>query len=101
MKKTSYALFLAMALSVLCGCTVLQDAAYDQNPVTDVEIAALAMSRLNNDVMTGRATLSVGVQNGLATIYGSVPDHVTRERAIQIVQGTLGVTGVRDHTRRQ
>ena len=101
MKKSSIILLSAALLSLLMGCASLQDAIYDQDPITDEEVASYAVSRLNNDAMTARATLSVGIQNGIATLYGTVPDDATRERAIQLVRGSPGVIDVRDHTRRR
>ena len=94
-------LLLAAALVLLSGCSTFPDAGFDYEPASDEEIAAVAVSRLNSDIMTGRATLSVSVLNGRATLYGTVPDPVTRERAIQILQGSPGIQEVRDHTRRQ
>nr|HPJ57499.1 BON domain-containing protein [Kiritimatiellia bacterium] len=70
------------------GCAALQDAGWDATPTSDEDIAALASSRLNSDSMTASATLSVTVDSGMATLYGTVPDQVTRQRAIQILEGT-------------
>jgi osmotically-inducible protein OsmY len=99
MKKTLLLFSAAFVLLVLSGCAVLQgsDAAFD--PASNEGIAAQAASRLNSDTMTARATLSVSVENGMATLYGTVPDQATRQRAIQIVEGTPGIFDVLDRTR--
>ncbi|HOO21236.1 MAG TPA: BON domain-containing protein [Kiritimatiellia bacterium] len=83
------------------GCAALQDAGWDATPTSDEDIAALASSRLNSDSMTASATLSVTVDSGMATLYGTVPDQVTRQRAIQILEGTPGIFDVLDRTRRR
>ena len=101
MNKIHHLSILAVLLLLFSGCAMLQEDAFDFDPGSDEGIAAAAASRLNSDGMTARATLSVNVENGRATLYGTVPDPVTRERAIQILQGTPGVIDVRDHTRRQ
>ncbi len=49
--------------------------------------------------MTGRATLSVSIDNGFATLYGTVPNQATRQRALQILEGTPGISDIRDRTR--
>ncbi len=102
MKKIFRFLLLAALLMLLpAGCAVLQGEDLSDEPVTDEGIAALAASRLNGDGMVARATLNVTVENGLATLSGTVPNEATRQRALQILQGTPGVTDVRDHTRKR
>ena len=71
------------------------------DPTSDAGIAAIANSRLNDDTIVGRATLSVSVENGLATLYGIVPDEATRQRAIQILQNTDGIFDVVDQTHKR
>ncbi|MDD2240325.1 MAG: BON domain-containing protein [Kiritimatiellae bacterium] len=100
MKTTSLILAAIMALFVFSGCAGLSDAAWD-HPTSDEDIATLATTRLNNDAMIARATLSVSVENGMARLYGTVPDQVTRQRAIQILEGTPGIFDVMDRTRRR
>ena len=99
MKKFLVYLLLAGGLALLAGCAALQGQDLTDEPVTDDGIAAVANSRLNEDVMTGRATLSTDVENGLATLYGTVPDAATRQRATQILLGTPGIFEVLDRTR--
>lgn len=100
MKRTIPFLILA-ALLAWSGCAALegQDLATDSS--SDEGIASVVNSRLNDDSMVGRATLSVTVDNGLAILYGTVPDEASRQRALQIVRGTPGVYDVLDRTRKR
>ena len=95
-------LFLALAaLLALSGCASLEGQDYGADPTSDEGIAALANSRLNDDTVVGRAMLSVTVDNGLAILYGTVPDEAVRQRALQILKGTPGVYEVLDRTRKR
>jgi osmotically-inducible protein OsmY len=91
----------AAALFVLSGCAALQGQDISNDPVSDEGIASIAHSRLNDDAMTARATLSVTVENGLATLYGTVPDEAVRQRALQILAGTDGIFDVLDRTHKR
>ena len=100
MKKALFFLpFLAML--ALSGCAILQQEDLSDEPITDDGIASIAASRLNSDSMTARATLSVRVENGLAILYGTVPDEAVRQRAIQILEGTSGIFEVLDETQKR
>lgn len=102
MKKSFLLLSLAAAAIVaLSGCSALQGQDLSDDPITDDGIASIAASRLNSDPMTARATLSVTVEDGLATLSGSVPSEAVRQRAIQILEGTDGIFEVLDETRRR
>jgi osmotically-inducible protein OsmY len=102
MKKLLPVLTLAVvALLVLPGCAILQGQDLDDMSGSDDGIASIATSRLNSDSMTARSTLSVTVANGRATLYGTVPDEVVRQRAIQILEGTPGIYEVLDRTRKR
>lgn len=100
MKRTIPFLVLA-ALLAWSGCAALEGQDLAAEPASDDGIAAVATSRLNDDAMVGRATLSVTVDNGLAIVYGTVPDEAARQRALQIVRGTPGVFDVLDRTRKR
>ena len=100
MKKTAQLLCLVVGLLALSGCALLQGQELP-DPTSDEGIAELASIRLNDDPMTARSTLSVTVEKGTAVLYGAVPDQTTRQRAIQILEGTPGIFDVRDRTRRQ
>ena len=102
MKKSLFPLLLvAAALFALSGCAALQGEDLSNDPVSDEGIASIANSRLDSDPMTAHAMLSVSVDTGLATLYGTVPDEATRQRAIQILKGTDGIFEVLDNTQRR
>ena len=100
MKKPLLFLVLAALLAV-SGCASLEGQDYGADPTSDEGIAALANSRLNDDAMVGRCTLSASVESGLATLYGTVPDEATRQRAIRILENTPGIFDVLDQTRKR
>ena len=100
MKRTIPFLLLA-GLLAWSGCAALEGQDLAAEPTSDEGIAAVATSRLNDDSVVGRATLSVTVDNGLAILYGTVPDEAARQRALQIVRGTPGIFDVLDRTRKR
>ena len=100
MKRTITFLMLA-ALLAWSGCAALEGQDLSAEPTSDEGVAAVANSRLNDDAVVGRAMLSVTVDNGLAILYGSVPDEAARQRALHVVRGTPGVYDVLDRTRKR
>lgn len=100
MKRTIPFLMLA-ALLAWSGCAALEGQDLAAEPTSDEGVAAVANSRLNDDAVVGRAMLSVTVDNGLAILYGSVPDEAARQRALHVVRGTPGVYDVLDRTRKR
>ena len=100
MKRTIPFLMLA-ALLAWAGCAALEGQDLSAEPTSDEGVAAVANSRLNDDAVVGRAMLSVTVDNGLAILYGSVPDEAARQRALHVVRGTPGVYDVLDRTRKR
>ena len=100
MKKALIFLSL-VAMLFSAGCAILQQEDLSDDPITDDGIASIAASRLNSDSMTARATLSVHVENGLAILYGTVPNEAVRQRAIQILEGTSGIFEVLDETQKR
>ncbi len=100
MKRTIPFLMLA-ALLAWSGCAALEGQDLSAEPTSDEGVAAVANSRLNDDAVVGRAMLSVTVDNGLAILYGSVPDEAARQRALHVVRGTPGVYDVLDRTRKR
>ena len=92
--------FLAAAALMLGGCAALEGQDLSDELVSNEGVTAIANSRLNDDSMVGRSTLSATVENGLATLSGVVRDEAARQRAIQILRGTPGIFDVVDHTRR-
>ncbi|NCD22398.1 MAG: BON domain-containing protein [Spartobacteria bacterium] len=100
MKRTIPFLILSALLS-WSGCAALEGQDLAAEPTSDDGIAAVANSRLNDDAVVGRAMLSVTVDNGLAILYGTVPDEAARQRALHVVRGTPGVYDVLDRTRKR
>ena len=100
MKRTIPFLMLA-ALLAWSGCAALEGQDLAAEPTSDDGVAAVANSRLNDDAVVGRAMLSVTVDNGLAILYGTVPDEAARQRALHVVRGTPGVYDVLDRTRKR
>ena len=100
MKRTIPLLMLA-ALLAWSGCAALEGQDLSAEPTSDEGVAAVANSRLNDDAVVGRAMLSVTVDNGLAILYGTVPDEAARQRALHVVRGTPGVYDVLDRTRKR
>ncbi len=100
MKRTIPFLILA-ALLAWSGCAALEGQDLSAEPTSDDGVAAVANSRLNDDAVVGRAMLSVTVDNGLAILYGTVPDEAARQRALHVVRGTPGVYDVLDRTRKR
>ena len=76
----------ALALVFAAGCATLENTGWNPDPASDAGIQAAA-------------NLVVTVENGLATLTGTVPDAAVRARAIQILENTDGIFEVRDHTR--
>ena len=101
MKRPLIAAIFAAALFALAGCAALEGQDLSAEPTSDEGVAAVANSRLNDDAVVGRAMLSVTVDNGLAILYGTVPDEAARQRALHVVRGTPGVYDVLDRTRKR
>ena len=99
--KKSICLSVLAACLALSGCAILEGQDLGDDPTSDEGITSIANGRLNNDAMVSRATLSVTVSEGLATLYGTVPDEATRQRAIRILEGTPGIFDVLDRTRKR
>jgi osmotically-inducible protein OsmY len=100
MKKKISCLFAALSLACAAGCALLDKSPkWMPQPGTDAGIQAAAINALSRDGMTADANLAVTVENGLATLTGSVPNEAVRQRAIQILERTDGIFEVRDHTR--
>ena len=63
-------------------------------PTTDAELANAVLQRLTQDAVTGMSTFNVEAEDGVVTLYGSLPDNTTRARAIAIARSTPGVKDV-------
>ena len=99
--KRSIPFLILAALLAWSGCAALEGQDLAAEPTSDEGVAAVANSRLNDDAVVGRAMLSVTVDNGLAILYGTVPDEAARQRALHVVRGTPGVYDVLDRTRKR
>ena len=81
------------AVMTLAGCaTMTDDSALE--PTTDAELANAVVQRLAQDAVTGMSTFNVEAENGVVTLYGSLPDNTIRARAIAIARSTPGVKDV-------
>ena len=80
-------------IMTLTGCTTMtNDAAVA--PTSDAELANSVLQRLTQDAVTGMSTFNVQAENGVVTLYGSLPDNTVRARAIAIARSTPGVKNV-------
>lgn len=88
------ALGLAVTMSLLSGCETLTG----EGPIDEDagSIERNIMDRLNRDDATRNKGLGVRVENGVATLYGTVPNEEVRARALDVVKGAAGVTDVQD-----
>ncbi len=101
MRKYGFLILAAALIGSVAGCANFDEDYFADDMTSDSAIASTALSRLNNDMMTARSGLGVTVENGLATLYGTVPDEATRMRAHQILENTPGVFRVQDNTRKR
>jgi len=85
----------AVWVAGLAGCDTVQPRTEDQGLTQSV------MERLYQDNLVSRQVLGVTVQNGVATLRGSITDEGVRARAKAIVQSTPGVVEVKDQTIRR
>ena len=81
------------AMMTLAGCATMTDNS-SVEPTTDAELANAVLQRLTQDAVTGMSTFNVEAEDGVVTLYGSLPDNTTRARAIAIARGTPGVKDV-------
>ena len=81
------------AVMTLASCTTMPDDSA-LVPTTDAQLANAVLQRLSQDAVTGMSTFNVEADNGVVTLYGSLPDNTTRARAIAIARSTPGVKDV-------
>jgi osmotically-inducible protein OsmY len=89
----------AVLPALLClasGCSSFTEGYGYAEATQDEQIERAAMDRLTQDDLTAPEGLGVRVENGVATVYGSVPTAPIRLRALSVVNGTPGVTEVVD-----
>jgi osmotically-inducible protein OsmY len=82
-----------VAVMTLTGCTTMPDDSALE-PTTDAQLANAVLQRLAQDSVTGMSTFNVEAENGVVTLYGSLPDNTIRARAIAIARSTSGVRDV-------
>lgn len=85
--------FATVALG-LAGCQQLRDTWCDPN--SDSAIASEISERLGRDTMLASTAWYVSVENGTATISGSVENSGQRARALALVEATEGVYEIVD-----
>ena len=83
---------LAAVMTLTCCTTMPDDSSLA--PASDAELANDVLQRLAQDAVTGMSTFNVEAQNGVVTLYGSLPDNTVRARAIAIARSTPGVKDV-------
>jgi hyperosmotically inducible periplasmic protein len=83
----------AAVMTTLAGCATIPDNSTIQ-PATDTQLADAVLQRLTQDAMTSRSAFGVVAENGVVTLYGSLPDDILRARAIAIARSTPGVKDV-------
>jgi osmotically-inducible protein OsmY len=88
----------------MTGCATLTDS---MNRRADAEVSDAdlrlqqdVLNRLQQDAMTSRHAIAVDSKDGVVTLYGQVPDDMTRHRVLSVVLGTPGVVGVNDRLAR-
>ncbi len=99
----SVCLLAFLAVGVV-GCGTLTDA-LNRRAAADVSEADLrlrqdVLNRLRDDAVTSLHNIGVESRNGMVTVYGSVPDDMTRRRVLSVVRGTPGVAGINDRLAR-
>lgn len=90
---------LLVSLMVVGCATVSERATHSDDPghsKEDVRLELDVLSRLRDDALTSRHSFGVTALNGVVTLRGSVPDEITRHRALGVVRSTPGVIEVHD-----
>lgn len=86
------------ATFLLVGCGTFMDSERVVGSA-DQEMARLIQNSLDQDVITQPLTISVSVQNGVATLRGVITSEPQRARALGIARGVEGVVKVEDGLR--
>ncbi len=89
-RTTALAAILAALSISLLGCQLVPA------PGSDAALAASAYERLSRDTMLADYAWNVEVDNGIATVTGTVRTAAQRARALTIVDSTEGITRVID-----
>lgn len=70
-----------------------------QSAASDQAVAARLQAQFDADSMLRKARISATCRSGVATVKGSVPSQVARERAVEMAQRSDGVVRVDDQLR--
>lgn len=105
MKKWIICICVLGALTVgVTGCAVLTDKANRQADAevsdADLRLRQDVLNRLQQDHVTAQHNIGVDSRDGRVTLYGAVPDNMTRQRVLTVVRGTPGVVSVHDRLMR-
>jgi hyperosmotically inducible protein len=78
------------------GDTIREQFSRTRDSVHNMGVASRVYGRLHWDKLLTSSTLDLDVNNGVATLRGSVPTAKARERAVELARETVGVTRVID-----
>ncbi|MEE4112536.1 MAG: BON domain-containing protein, partial [Desulfobacteraceae bacterium] len=89
----------ALAISLLLSATILVvgpagNTAAAVTKLSDADIAAAVETGLRTDPAVSANLIDVAIHTGIATLSGSVPDLLSKERAAQIAESVKGVRAV-------
>ncbi|NKB24157.1 MAG: BON domain-containing protein [Kiritimatiellae bacterium] len=97
MKTVHLFSFLSLFILVLesgCTTTLSRDTVWSH----DRELTRQVLDRLQEDDITDSVLFQATTKDGIVTLYGLMPNHQVRARALSIVRSITGVQGVIDHT---
>ncbi len=87
---------LAALLWVGCGTTGYEyGTGVDVSP-EDHQLTLNVLNRLKDDLEASRHMISATTRDGVVTLYGTVPDAMTRRRVLAVVRSTPGVYDIDD-----
>jgi hypothetical protein len=78
------------------GCATYDEYAFDTLALDDGQIEKEIRDRLQDDPVTASRGIGIRVEDGVATLFGSVSDATVQLRAVGIARGAPGVTRVVD-----
>ncbi len=95
-KQTKHLIAVAFAAAALglAGCQQLGDSWLHES--SDSELASELSERLGRDTMLASTAWYVSVENGVATVRGTVDNAGQRARALSLAEGVDGIYDVID-----
>lgn len=98
--KIRYCAIGIIALAAL-WCAGCASTGYDYGADVDVspedhQLTLNVLNRLKDDQETARHMISATSRDGVVTLYGRVPDAMTRRRVLAVVRSTPGVYDIDD-----